>query len=335
MIRQLIREMEPQMRNRSAFFQLQSSRTLADVSRDLKELEKQGYRYIFLDEVTLLEDFIEGAALFSDIFAASGMKILLSGTDPLGFLFTEDEELYDWCILCHTTFIPYREFERVLGIDDFIRYGGTMSLGGRNYNKEYSIFATKKGTDAYVDSVIARNIQHSLKHYRHEDHFRSLRQLYEKNELTNVINKIVEDMVLLETALPRRDCEVFRLQFAVGEFDMVIFDSASGSCEIFEIKHSRKAVPQQCRHLLDKEKCRQTAFRYGPIRRKAVIYRGETRIPDDSKEASLSECGGVSESSLVHRITDRQPNGKKYLHTASLLQKSVIFPRRTRFYMAN
>lgn len=34
-----------------------------------------------------MEDFIEGAALFSDIYASSGMKIVLSGTDSLGFIF--------------------------------------------------------------------------------------------------------------------------------------------------------------------------------------------------------------------------------------------------------
>ena len=56
------------------------------------------------------------------------------------------------------------------------------------------IFATKKSTDEYVDSAIARNIQHSLKNYKYERHFRSLRDLYEKNELTNAINRIVEDM---------------------------------------------------------------------------------------------------------------------------------------------
>lgn len=49
-------------------------------------------------------------------------------------------------IMLHTTFISYREFENVLGIkgiDEFIRYGGTMSMGGINYN-EKSSFATKK-----------------------------------------------------------------------------------------------------------------------------------------------------------------------------------------------
>lgn len=88
-------------------------------------LEGHGYRYVFLDEATLMEDFIQGAALFADVFAACGMKIVLSGTDPLGFLFMEDEQLYDRCISLHTTFIPYREFETVLGlsgIDTYIRH---------------------------------------------------------------------------------------------------------------------------------------------------------------------------------------------------------------------
>lgn len=431
LIRQLISEMDASMRSKTVFIQIQDSKTLDDVNQDLKVLEEKGYRYVFIDEVTLLNDFIEGAALFSDVFAASGMKIVLSGTDSLGFMFTEDEELYDRCIMSHTTFIPYREFERVLGIvgiDDFIRYGGTMSLGGKQYNDNAMIFATKKSTDEYVDSAIARNIQHSLKNYKYEGHFRSLRDLYEKNELTNAINRIVEDMnhrftmevltrdfksndlrisasnlrkdreeptdildhidilkvnetlkslleikdkgeqlveiqdahrfeikeyldlldltveiesrwmsdynrresrtvfsqpgmrysqaealvkslmqddifrelslkerkriteriideikgrmmediVLLETKMSKKNCEVFRLQFAIGEFDMVVFDPDEGTCEIYEIKHSKEVVPQQCRHLLDEQKCKDTEFRYGAITGKYVIYRGTT-----------------------------------------------------------
>lgn len=51
--------------------------------------------------------------------------------------------------LCFTTFIPYREFENVLGvvgIDQYTRYGGTMSLGGKHCNKDSAIFANKKST---------------------------------------------------------------------------------------------------------------------------------------------------------------------------------------------
>ena len=79
------------------------------------------------------------------------------------------------------------------GIDEYIRYGGTMSLGGIHYN-ETSTFASVESTDEYVDTAIARNIQHSLRCYQYEDHFRHLGDLYEKNELTSVINRAVEDI---------------------------------------------------------------------------------------------------------------------------------------------
>ena len=432
MIRQIFAEMSDAELAKSAFIQTTTKSTLAEVNRDLQYLQTQGFQYVFLDEVTLMEDFIEGAALFSDVYATCGMKIVLSGTDSLGFLFTKDEQLYDRCILLHTTFIPYREFESVLGIqgiDEYIRYGGTMSLGGIHYN-EASTFASKESADEYVDTAIARNIQHSLRCYQYEGHFRNLRNLYEKNELTSAINRVVEDInhrftlevltqdfkshdlgisasnlrrdrnnptdildridlstvteglrklleirnkpeqtvvldnahvfeikeyldlldltqdidirslpdvsrkfsrtviaqpglryaqadalirsllqdetfaalsllerttvqerildeirgrmmediVLLETKLANPKKEVFVLQFPIGEFDMVVFDPAAGSCQVFEIKHSAEGVPQQYRHLIDEEKCAQTEHRFGPITGRFVLYRGEDRM---------------------------------------------------------
>lgn len=432
MIRQIFAEMSDVELAKSAFIQTTTKNTLAEVNQDLQYLQTQGFQYVFLDEVTLMEDFIEGAALFSDVYATCGMKIILSGTDSLGFLFTKDEQLYDRCILLHTTFIPYREFESVLGIqgiDEYIRYGGTMSLCGIHYN-ETSTFASKESADEYVDTAIARNIQHSLRCYQYEGHFRNLRNLYEKNELTSAINRVVEDInhrftlevltqdfkshdlgisasnlrrdrnnptdildridlsavteslrnlleirnkpeqtvvldnahvleikeyldlldltqdieirslpdvsrkssrtviaqpglryaqadalirsllldetfatlslpertavqerildeirgrmmediVLLETKLANPKKKVFVLQFPIGEFDMVVFDPAAGSCQIFEIKHSAEVVPQQYRYLIDEEKCAQTEHRFGPITGRFVLYRGKNRV---------------------------------------------------------
>ena len=170
--------------SRSAFVQVRDKDTLGTLNSLLRELEAKGIRFVFIDEVTLADDFIEGAALLSDIYAASGMKIVLSGTDSLGFLFAEDEELYDRCYLVHTTFIPYAEFSEVLGIegiDAYIEYGGTMSVGGANYNREFSLFSKARGADEYVDSAIARNIQHSLSNYQYGGHFRGLIDLDRKS----------------------------------------------------------------------------------------------------------------------------------------------------------
>ena len=146
MIRQILTELSDEEFKKAAFIQVKSKDTLEDVDEDLRLLEEKGFRYVFIDEVTLIEDFMEGAAIFADIYASSGMKIVLSGNDSLGFAFSKEEQLYDRCIMMHTTFIPYREFEEVLGIkgiDEYIRYGGTMSLGGVKYNAEATFSNSK------------------------------------------------------------------------------------------------------------------------------------------------------------------------------------------------
>ena len=438
LIRQVIAEMNDENFLKTAFIQVGAGIGLSDINQDLKYLMNSGCKYVFIDEVTLIEDFIEGAALFSDIFAACGMKIVLSGTDSLGFFFSEDEQLYDRCIFLHTTFIPYKEFEEVLGIkgiDEYICYGGTMSLGGVHYN-EKSTFANKKSVDEYVDSAIAKNIQHSLKCYQYGGHFRALYDLYEKNELTSAINRVVEDVnhrftldvltkdfmshdlgisarnlrndrqnsndildridkeeftkrlkklleirnreeqtvtiseehrreikeyldaldltvdidiqtlpvgrgknfktvftqpgmrysqakelvqslledgefqelsidernavierilsdikgrmmediVLLETKIANPKKQVFQLQFAVGEFDMVVADNAKATCEIYEVKHSKEQTKEQYRHLIDEEKLKNTKFRYGKITKRTVIYRGENATLENGIE---------------------------------------------------
>ena len=98
----------------TAYVKAQVTDTMSMLNRDLKKLAARGYKYIFLDEITLLEDFIDSAALFSDIYAMQGIKIVLSGTDSLGFWFAEHEELYDRAYTIHTTFIPFREHARLL-----------------------------------------------------------------------------------------------------------------------------------------------------------------------------------------------------------------------------
>ena len=196
MIRQILTELSDAEFKKAAFIQVRTKDTLADVDADLRILEENGFRYVFIDEVTLMEDFVEGAAIFADIYASSGMKIVLSGTDSLGFAFSKEEQLYDRCIMLHTTFIPYREFEEVLGIkgiDEYIRYGGTMSLSGINYNAD-TTFSNSKTAEEYIDTAIAKNIQHSLKMYEYGGHFRQLLDLYECGELTNVINRVVENI---------------------------------------------------------------------------------------------------------------------------------------------
>ena len=127
-----------------------------------------------------------------------------------------------------------------------------------------------------------------IKSLMQDEKFRDM-SLSERNRVTERIldeikGRMMEDIVLLETQLSRKKCEVFRLQFAVGEFNMVVFDPEAGSCEIYEVKHSMEMVPEQCRHLLNEQKCKDTEFRYGTITGKYVIYRGMTAEMEDLSE---------------------------------------------------
>ncbi len=40
---------------------------MADIDYDLEALSALGYKYIFIDEVALMQDFVDPAALFSDV----------------------------------------------------------------------------------------------------------------------------------------------------------------------------------------------------------------------------------------------------------------------------
>lgn len=209
---QAVNDLPEEEHQRAVYIKARTRDTMSDLNSDLRELFRQGFRYVFLDEVTLLEDFIDSASLFSDIFAMQGMKIVLSGTDSLGFWMSLAQELYDRAYTIHTTYIPFREYSYLLGIDDideYIRYGGTLRAGELAFDDEDAkasdaAFRDDESTRRYIDTAICNNIQHSLLCCSRGNYIRHLWSLYEAGELTSAINRIIESMnhrFLLSTLL--------------------------------------------------------------------------------------------------------------------------------------
>ncbi len=452
LLKQLVLDLSAEDQQRSAYIKITQLDSLAALNRDLRILSAMEFKYVFIDEVTLLSDFIESASLFSDIYASQGMKIVLTGTDSLGFWFAEQQELYDRALTVHTTFIPYREHSRLLDIndiDEYIRFGGTLRAGELDFDDTELLapdasFRDDESTRRYIDTAISRNIQRSLEFAEDGGHFRHLKSLYVADELTNAINRIIEDMshdflasvitrdfishdlrlgmrnlrkehdperrtlalesinedevtqnlmrildirgkerqlvevtethvsevrtylealdliiacpieteaasleplerilftqpgmrfcqaqalvhsimqdasfrnlsererrlvtqrilddvrgrmlediVLLETlkAAPAHE-RVLKLQFAAGEFDMVIYDAKRDECRVFEVKHSLQRTPEQYRHLIDAQKCAQTERRFGPIVERTVLYRGESAQENNVRYQNVEE----------------------------------------------
>jgi hypothetical protein len=94
--------------------------------------------------------------------------------------------------------------------------------------------------------------------------------------LEEVRGRMLEEIVLIETikTLPSHR-RAIKLIFDIGEYDMVIADSKSLTCEIYEIKHSDQVHKSQYRYLVDEQKCNATEHEYGKITGKYVLYRGE------------------------------------------------------------
>lgn len=142
--------------------------------------------YIFVDEVTKARNFIGAGSVFADRYAAEGKKIILAGTDSLGFFLARSDELYDRAHLLHTTYISYKEYHSLLGkgIMDYIRYGGTLSPENVFYNRDT--------TNEYSNSAIVFNIVHSLEKWNQGRNYGILRDIVDSGDLPSFINKVIE-----------------------------------------------------------------------------------------------------------------------------------------------
>ena len=172
----------------TAILEITEQDSFIQIAGKIREMYYEGIKFLFIDEITKCADFIDNAAILADSFANLGMHIVCSGTDSLGFYFASLDSLFSRCVLVHTTFISFAEYCYLFGacgIDRFIEVGGTLDSAS---------FSSPELTAGYTMSAIAENIQHSLRSFKHGVSLYGLQQLYHNNELTNVINRIFEDL---------------------------------------------------------------------------------------------------------------------------------------------
>ena len=182
----LMEQLVSESNEKCAFYEVEDKDSMEDVERALFTEQENGTTLVCLDEITKAKDFITSSSVLPDIFAKEGMKIVVAGTDSLGFQFADIGELFDRTKRIRTTHIPFAEHSRVLNtddIDDYIMFGGLMRKGA-----DERVITDYSSACKYLDSAVVENISNSIKADKHDNCVKNL----SIQELRAIIEKMVE-----------------------------------------------------------------------------------------------------------------------------------------------
>ena len=130
--------------------------SINDVYTWMKNLQRIGIKYFYVDEITWADGFADRAMGFADKFAShSSVRIILSGTDSLAFTFAKQSSLHGRYMQFSTTRMSYPEYNRITNGDilDYVRSGGVFWRNERPNAEEL---------EDYLHSSVVRNFLNSI-----------------------------------------------------------------------------------------------------------------------------------------------------------------------------
>ena len=159
-------------------------------------------KYIFIDEITLVENFVNFCGYLYDIFSSSGKKVVISGTDTAAIIYAKNASLLHRMSLDYVNFITYNEaistMSNIHNFDDYLKYGGLYS--------DY-IMTNNIHLKNYIDSSVVDNIIRTISKNEVITHFSHLLEMNNKSDkirtvvymiITAVIYSISEKNVNLD-----------------------------------------------------------------------------------------------------------------------------------------
>lgn len=188
MLYQLLAELD---KDKTAYILMTPHNDMTDLITDLLRLQRAGVTTVLVDEITFASDFASSSSILADYFTLGGIKLVLTGTDSLGFVLAQKRTLFDRLELIHTTYISYPEHKRLLStsIDEYVKYGGTL------LPENQTPFRSIVDANAYKDSAIVDNIQHAFSVLDDDPQFyTALKDAYYAGALAGMINLIIDDV---------------------------------------------------------------------------------------------------------------------------------------------
>ncbi len=173
--------------NNIAFISLTENDSLATLYRGLESLIDKGIKYIFIDEITAVNGFVQSSALLADKYAKMGVHIVIAGTDSYIINIAGKNNLYDRMIRINTSYIGYKEYEYLnsnTSILEYIRIGGVLPA---------DIFYNEDKTKDYINTAISNNIINSLVRANNKKEYKHLLELVDRGLLKKAIEQAIED----------------------------------------------------------------------------------------------------------------------------------------------
>ena len=166
---------------RTAIVRIRDGDNMDDLYRDMDELQRRRYRCVLIENATGMDGFIKQCAALAKIYVASGFRIVISGNDSLAFELASCDELYDRCLQLRTTFIPFREYDRLGGRGGVYGFTGCLIESGDDI-------------DYYLEHAVIGNIVRSIGQCGNPPLERHTRDLMETGLMEYAVSCVLEDL---------------------------------------------------------------------------------------------------------------------------------------------
>ena len=184
-------------------------------------------KYIFIDEITYVSNFINKSANLYEALVLMGKRVVICGTNSLALVSSKSAALYHRIGILPVSFMSYFEAKRTAHISNFIEY---LEMGGL-YDKDR--LGSFSDLENYIDTSVVDNIVGTLSKNMVTSHLAALYNLsitsknigLVKQRMKTIIFKILFDIIF---SLSKSDIKI----------DMNIlpylFNSYSSSSDIYD-----------------------------------------------------------------------------------------------------